>query len=342
MILGFIILVGILILIHEFGHFLTAKFFKIRVEEFGIGFPPRLIKIKKGETIYSFNLIPFGGFVKLYGEDEIQNDPFSFSDQKPFKRLLIIIAGVISNILLAYFILALILPFGFYRPIFDDKPGQIMIFEVAPSSPAYFVGLQKKDIILGFNQIKSFQEFINQHKGKEVILNIQRGEKILEVKVVPRIDFPPSQGPLGVGLFKVELVQTNWPANFSQSLYLTFDFLFKMIDKLVEIFKNLITKTQVPQDVVGPVGLFHILLQLQVFGWGYILFVFALISLNLALINILPFPALDGGRALFVLIEMVTGKAPNKKTEAVIHLAGFIILILLGILVTLKDIKMIF
>lgn len=342
MILIFLILISILILIHEFGHFLMARIFKVRVEEFGIGFPPRIFKIKKGETLYSLNLIPFGGFVRLYGEDEKKFASDSFSDQAPLKRLAIILAGIIFNIILAYLIFIIILPLGFYKPIFDERPGQIMIVEVAANSPAFLIGLQKGDIILNFDQIKNFQDFVSQNKGKEITLNIKRENKILTLKTIPRIQFPQSEGPLGIGILKVELTKVNFPRNLIYGLYLTFDTLNKMIEKLKDIFKNILTEGKMPQDVVGPVGLFYILNQLKVFGLNYILFVFALISLNLALINVIPFPALDGGRAIFVAFELLTGKAPNKKFEAILHLTGFIILILLGILITFKDIKMIF
>ncbi len=342
MIILFIFLIGILILIHEFGHFLFAKILKVRVEEFGIGFPPRIFKKRKGETIFSFNLIPLGGFVKLYGEEEKKGVSYSFSDKSPVERMLIIVAGVILNIFLAYFIFSLVSFLGISKPIFDERPGQIMIFEVSKNSPAYFAGLRQGDFILNFNQITDFQRFVKENLGKDIELLIKRKNQVFKIVVAPRKEYPKNEGPLGVAIYKVEYIKKNFGENFVYAGKITISFLGEMIAKLFQIFKNLLVKKEVPKDVVGPVGIFHLLFQLQSFGLNYILFVFGIISLNLALINILPFPALDGGRFLFVFIEFLTGKQVNKKVEEVIHAAGFIILIFLALIVTIKDLRMIF
>jgi regulator of sigma E protease len=339
MILLIIIFIAILILVHEFGHFLLAKNFKVKVEEFGIGFPPRIFKFKKDETIYSFNLIPLGGFVRLYGENEKTGSLDSFSDQPPKNRLFIVLAGIVFNIFLAYFIFSFISLTGFIKPIFDNSPGNLMIFDVASSSPAKIAGLEKGDFILGFSNFKEFKNFINENLGKEIELKIKRKNDIFTVKLVPRIDFPKNEGAIGVSIFTVDYIKEKFPLNFVYGARLTFDYLSQMFSKIYEIFKNLITVKKVPQDVVGPVGIFKILLNLKDFGIKYLIFVFGVLSLNLAVINILPFPALDGGRLIFILFEMLSGKEVNKNVESIFHLIGFVILILIAILVTIRDVR---
>ena len=340
MILTIILFIAILILVHEVGHFLLARNFKIKVEEFGIGFPPRIFKIKKNETIYSFNLIPLGGFVRLFGENEKIGSEESFSDQPPLNRFFVVIAGIVFNIILAYFIFSFLILGGFTRPIFDNSPGTLMVFEVATSSPASLAGIKKGDFILGFSSFEEFKEFINKNLGKEIEFLIKRGKKVFSVKVIPRENFSKKEGAIGVSLFQVEYIQKGFPFNFFYGMKMTVDYLTQMFVKIYQILKNLIKKTDVPKDVVGPVGIFKILLDLKDFGLKYMIFIFGILSLNLAVINLLPFPALDGGRLIFILFEILSGKEINKEIESIFHLVGFAILVLIAILITIRDIKL--
>src|SRR3989344_5384531 len=175
----FIIVLGVLVLVHEFGHFITAKRSGMKVEEFGFGFPPRLFGIKKGETTYSINWIPFGGFVKIFGESgEEAENPRSFSSKKAGTRAKVIVAGVVMNVILAFVLLAIGNVMGLRTAIQEDdqnpliKDRQIQIVNIAQQSPAVLVGLEPLDEIVGFNNVVEFQKYINEHRGQKITIKI--------------------------------------------------------------------------------------------------------------------------------------------------------------------------
>lgn len=342
--LVFILVIGILVLVHEWGHFIVAKKSGLVVEEFGFGFPPRVFSWKIGETIYSINLLPLGGFVKILGEDGVEmNNPRSFASKPAGIRSLIIFAGVLMNFILG----ALLLVIGFYigLPQVLDKESEssaknikIQIVAVNPDSPASRANVKVGDAIENFSEVSNFQEFINKNKGKEIILKIKRGQKSLDVKTIPRINPPKEEGALGIAIAKTGIV--SYP--LYQSVWLgtksSFIAVWEIIKGFFELIRNLLISGKVPQGVAGPVGIAILTSQAINFGFIYLLQLMALISLNLAVLNLIPFPALDGGRLLFLGIEKVKGSKINPKIENAIHSIGLAFLLLLAVIITYKDI----
>ncbi|MEK7160584.1 MAG: site-2 protease family protein, partial [Patescibacteria group bacterium] len=222
--IAFIIILGILVFVHELGHFFVAKKFGIRVEEFGFGFPPRLFGFKRGETIYSFNLIPLGGFVKIFGEDgEGKKDHRAFGAKKIWQRTSVLLAGVAMNILLAVFLLTIGFMVGLPWATSDNlaAPGaKVQIVEVVADSPAAFAGLRTGDFIKSVQASKEslpqitvvsgLQDFISRHQGEEIILAVARGTDFFQTKLIPRINPPVNEGSMGVGVALISEVSYPW------------------------------------------------------------------------------------------------------------------------------------
>jgi len=340
----FILILGILVLVHEFGHFIVAKKSGLTVEEFGFGFPPRIFSFKVNETVYSINLLPLGGFVKILGEDGGEtNSPKSFSSKSAGIRSLITAAGVMMNFALG----ALLLIIGFYiglpQVVNEEnkaiaKNVQIQIIAISNNSPAEKANLKLGDSIEGFGEISIFQDFINQNKEKEISLKIKRGEDYLDIKAVPRANPPEREGALGIALAKTGLISYPWYQSVWLGIKSSFIITWEIIKGFFGLIKNLITVGKIPQEIAGPVGIAILAGQATALGFVYLLQLVALISLNLAVLNLIPFPALDGGRLLFLGIEKIKGSKVNPKIENAIHGAGLAILLFLVILITYRDI----
>lgn len=345
----FLLILSVLVLVHELGHFLAAKKFGIYVEEFGFGLPPRLIGKKIGETIYSINWLPFGGFVKLYGEEgedakakkSIKKDR-AFYTRPVWQRVIVIAAGVAMNFVLALVVISYIFTQGVMVPT-----NRVHIEKIIEGSPADIAGLAKGDIILEIENtsITKTEDLINTTKkylGKEITLVILRNAKEERISLTPRQDFPADQGPMGVSISSFEEKKYAWNEapveGLKQSIVLTNE-LVKGIGKTLW---KLITFQNVSKDVAGPIGIAQMTGEAIKFGRNAVLEMLGLLSLNLAIINILPFPALDGGRLLFVVIEGITGKRVKTNWERYIHQAGMAILLLLIVLVTVNDLVRIF
>lgn len=351
-ILAFLVILSVLVLVHELGHFIFAKRFGIKVEEFGFGFPPRIFGKKIGETIYSINLLPVGGFVKLYGEDEAgggslnvkkpaakMNLKKAFFARPTWQRATIVLAGVIMN-----FVLAVVLISYLFTAHGVAIPTQnIRILEVTSNSPAEAAGLKKSDEIVSLNgkkisQIKEFAEFARKNAGREIELTAKRNGKVFQVKLVPRKNFPKGEGPLGVAITNVEVKKYPWyQAPFFGTLEAA-KFSLQIVQGLSQMIVNLVLKGERPIGVAGPVGVAQLTGQAVSYGIVATLWFTALLSLNLAVVNILPIPALDGGRLFFILIEMVTGKKVSSKYEAMAHAIGLAILLALIFFITFFDI----
>jgi len=358
-ILFFILILAILILIHEIGHFITARWFKVRVEEFGFGFPPRLFSIKKKETNYSLNLLPLGGFVKLYGEDgQNREDKNSFGAKKIWQRAVILIAGVFNNFLIAF--VALILLFGLGMPSLITsqnekyvKEKEIKIVEVIKNSPAALSGLKIGDRILSLtysdqnfqreffypiNNIDEFQNLAKKYVGQEVSLLVERNRDKLVFNLAPRPSLKENEGLVGVGLLESGIIITPWSQSVSKAFREVFINAGQIISALYQNVKALFIKTEAP-EISGPVGIAVISTKIYHLGWRYLASFFAILSLNLAVLNFLPFPALDGGRLLFLLIEKIRKKPVSQKVEGLVNTVGFALIMLLILVVTIKDIK---
>ena len=327
----FLFFLGLLIIAHEFGHFLAAKKVGAVVEEFSIGFPPRVFRKKIKETIYSIGLILFGGFVKLRGEDD-PNDPSGFLSLPAKKKLIVVLAGVIFNIFLAYFLLVLSLSFGYPLPtekIFVSG----FLSKNSPAAQKFKIG----DEILGirfegqeykFKDLNELSKFLKNNQGKEVEYIISRQGEVLTQKI---------KIPAGIYLANFTLKKEKFPQNFLLAFAKTYENFKKIIIGFYQVILSLFTKEKVSLEIVGPIGIYNLFDNFKSFGWGYLFYFVAVLSLNLAFINLLPFPALDGGRALFILFE-IFGKKLDHRKEEIIHKAGFVFLFALIIIISLKDI----
>ena len=370
-ILAFIIILGVLVLFHELGHFFSARFFGIKAEEFGFGLPPRLIGIYKTEsgkrtiifgkkfksadaphTIYSLNLIPVGGFVKIKGENgDNKNESDSFGSKKIWQRIIVMISGVSLNAILCVLLLALGFMFGI-PSILDESAlkdaksiqnEKIQIISINKNSPAERAGLIQGDEILTINElpvksVEFLQKFTNDNNGRILDLGIARNNQPMIYKIAPEI-LPTSAGRavLGVGLAKTGIVSYPWYTALWQGVKTTGYLFLAMINALIDLMKNIITKGQITAELAGPIGIAVLTGQVVNLGFSYVLQFAALLSLNLALINILPLPALDGGRLLFLIIEKIRRKEMNQKIEALIHNLGFALLMILIALITYHD-----
>ena len=352
----FIIILAVLIFVHELGHFLVAKKFGIKVEEFGFGFPPRIWGIKKGETVYSINWIPFGGFVKIFGEDGgDRKDKRSFISKKIWQRASVLLAGAAMNVVLAVLLLSLGFMIGLPWSIDDSENiigAKVQITQIALGSPAESAGLKAGDIILGassqtgklgsLEKVVDFQDFIEKNKGQEVLLDLKRGQDILTFKLIPRVSPPVNEGAMGVGLARVSEVVFPWYRAIWEGFITTFNLIWLTLSSLGALIWQLFSHGRVAGEVTGPVGIYSITGQAAQMGFIYLLQLAALLSINLAVINVFPFPALDGGRVLFLLIEKIKGSPVSEQVEKTIHSAGFVFLILLMVVVAFKDIVKLF
>ncbi len=351
----FIFILALLILIHELGHFIAAKKNGVKVEEFGLGFPPRILAKQIGETIYSLNIIPLGGFVKLYGEEYVEADSKlknenpklknkAFVYKKPWQKAVIIIAGVLGNFLLGWLLISYLFTQGI--PVPTDK---VIIEKVQPGSPAQLAGLKEKDLISSlvppnapssFIPLKSSNDFIRltkQYAGKEIQLLIKRENKQFVTKIIPRKKPPAGQGPLGVVITSFAEKKYHWYQAPFFGLIEAFKITKQIVIEIVRTIYQFILFQKPQVEVAGPIGIASYTAKAITYGYTALMQFVALLSLNLAVINILPFPALDGGRLIFVLYEWVTKKRVNQKIERYVNLIGIIILLSLAILVSIND-----
>jgi regulator of sigma E protease len=410
-ILIFIAILGILVLAHEFGHFIVARKSGMKVEEFGFGFPPRIVGIQvykdkeikninrtesieiskteiessgkgivieeikdvikeedevkfkkwhfvwgrkepvnKEKTVYSVNLIPLGGFVKILGENnEYESDPRSFINRPFWPRLLTLVAGVLMNVILAWALISAGFGVGLPTAVssLDDLPKganyknpKVVILEVMPGLPADKAGIQAGDEILfidGVNtqSLEQVQNYILQNKGKQFDFKVKRVNQDFDIKVNSLKDPGPDQGPNGIALAYIGKLQYPWYSAIYEGAKTTY-FQIETIAK--GIYRLFATKAGL-SSLGGPVKIARLTGQVADMGFIYLIQFTAFLSLNLAILNILPFPALDGGRILFLIIEKIRRKRNNQKLEQITNTVGFALLLLLMLAVTIKDIR---
>ena len=334
-ILSFLIILSVLILVHEVGHFLMAKKFGIKVEEFGFGYPPRLIGVKRKGMVWSLNLLPFGAFVRLLGEDlkeqveEKKNLNQAFFHQSKPVRSLVLLAGVGMNFLLGVVLFAAI----YTKQGIPEKVDYLVVTKVVQGSPAEAAGIKVNDKIIGFDNSQKFIDYINANRGQKVVLKLKAGR---EASLTPRLakDTPPEQGALGIAIINIDMVfYPLWQRPFRGMWF----GLKEAVGWGKEILWSL-TKIN-PKDVAGPVGIYEISKNVSQQGLIAILQFMAILSVNLSILNLLPLPALDGGRLVFIAIEAVRKKRVKPEWEQAIHLAGIVLLIGLMVLVTINDVK---
>ena len=379
----FIAVLAVLVLSHEFGHFIVARKSGMKVYEFGFGFPPRILGIQwqksadgkkklklvwgKGKgniieeesglpseavaelgTVYSLNLIPLGGFVHIKGENGEDPGPDSFGAQKAWKKALTLFAGVGMNIILAFVLITAGLMLGMPQAV-DNLPAgvnikdtHLEIIEAMAGKPAAQAGLQSGDIIVGLDNlenpsISAMQDYVNSHKDQDILVTVKRGDEVISKQIHPFIYEDTGKGGLGVSLVEVGLVSYPWYKAIYYGFLTTGFYLKEIILAFYGLLARLFTGHQVGESLSGPVGIAVMTGQVARLGFSHLLNFMALLSLNLAVINILPIPALDGGRLLFLLISKIKGKPISQRFEQLAHGLGFALLMFLVVIITIKD-----
>ena len=374
-------ILGFLVFIHELGHFLCAKKFNIKVTEFGFGFPPRLYGFRYGETLYSINLIPIGGFVKMVGEED-PTDPRSFANQSVIARIIVLSAGSFMNVIvpIVIFTTLLILPH-------DTISGEVTIGGIAPQSPAQISGLREGDVILKIddmpvNNHTELIESIKKSRGEPTKFLVRRTRNITGmqtspefsstevIELTPRTEIPKlkvvtevsdssrevslnsakayqsslkigdtlTQGSVGILIGTLNPKITQQQLGIWDAVSTSIEKIFLVVTSTFSGVTNWISEGNDP-GFAGPIGIAQVTDQVAEIGIAPVFELMALISISLAIVNMLPIPALDGGRLLFVLIEATRGgKRISPKTEGFIHMAGFAVLIALIILMSYIDI----
>lgn len=363
--LVFLIILGLLVFVHELGHFVVARRNGIKAEEFGFGFPPRAIgcyfnektnkwkiiagnkHVESKNTIYSLNWFPLGGFVRIKGEDgEGKMEKDSFAAKSAWIRIKVLAAGVLMNFLLAWVLFSLLLFLGINKEVDQNDTSvagtKIQIAAVVAKSPAYEMGIREGDTVLkcvgtdarctgAFANIAELQAFVNENKGKQITLEILRGDKVLDLTGVPRLEAPDGEGLLGIGLAQTIFVKYSLWESVKQGPAVMWNVLLMMGVVLKGLFAGDTT------NIGGPLAIAHFTKQATALGFASLVQLAALLSVNLGIVNILPIPALDGGRIMFILIEKIKGSKVSPKTENAMHTAGFFLLMILMVYLIVND-----
>jgi len=350
----FLVILSVLILVHELGHFLMAKRAGILVEEFGFGLPPRLWGKKIGETVYSLNVLPIGGFVKLYGEDPVNladskdgtSQDRAFFNQSKRVRLGVLIAGVVMNFLLGAVLFSVI----YSRLGIPTKTETVRVMDVVSSSPAAEAGIKSGEVVVavGRKPIRSTERFIqviDANRGKEVEITLgdgTEGKYGRIVKVMPREHPPEGEGALGVAISAIEMKQFPWWQMPMRGAVVgvkeAFAWGVTIGSGLIHMVSAWIIEGRAPADVAGPVGIFQLTGGVAQAGVLAVLQFMGVLSINLAVLNLLPLPALDGGRLAFLAVEAVTRRRIKPGIEKLIHAAGMAVLLGLMAVVTVNDV----
>lgn len=315
----------LVVFIHEFGHFAVAKMVGIKVNEFAVGMGPKLIQKKKGDTLYTLRLLPVGGYVKMEGEDEVSDDPRGFAKVSPLARMAVVVAGAFMNFVLAIIVLSIV--------AFNTGTPTTTIEETTANSPAQMSGITSGDTIISINDIKTdswndISETINATKPNvEMKIVLERNNKTETITVLPTTD----EGRTIIGI--IPRYKKSFLLAIKGGFENTFLFVKLMFNFLGMLFQGKVSTN----DLSGPIGVINEVGNAAKLGWVNLLFLLGFINVNLGFFNLLPIPALDGSRLVFLLIEIVRGKPVDPNKESIIHLVGFVLLISLMLFVTYKD-----
>lgn len=364
-ILIFLIVLSILVFVHELGHFVVAKRSGMKVHEFGFGFPPRLFGIQKvdgkwkfvwghkdtetDDTVYSVNWIPLGGFVKIMGEDNDSEDPQSFVNKPFWRRFFTLAAGVIMNFILAGLLLAVGYMVGSPVAVEDINQvpkgatfteRQVAIMSVIDGSPASRAGILPSDLVESvdgqkFDSIQGFQEYVQNNKGKAMSFDVKRVNEQKTLEVQTMTEQKEGEGVVGVTLALYGKIKFGPLAAIAQGYQTAYQQIIAIATGLYDLFST----GNGLESLGGPVKIAQITGQIADTGFIPLLQFAAFLSLNLALLNALPIPALDGGRILFLLIEKIRGKKNNAKLEQYANAIGFMALLLLMLVITVRDVS---
>ncbi|HWO07750.1 MAG TPA: site-2 protease family protein [Candidatus Paceibacterota bacterium] len=353
-----LLVVGILvflIVVHELGHFLASKFFKVRVEEFGIGYPPRAFTFGTwGGTEYTLNWIPFGGFVRLFGEHGETTSQGSFAAAPKYAQAIILVAGVTANALAAWLLFAGALHAGIPRAIPEGKAlteVQLFVNRVIDGSPAAVAGLRSGDQILSIKDATSgaeatllpskVVEFIGARGGKPLEITYRRAEEVHTASVIPAhavVEDMANRPAVGFGMIIVSDQALSWPSALREGLVSTSVALQDTARGLWSLIRDAATGDPNLQNIVGPVGLVDFVGNASRHGFGHVLALAGFISINLSVINLIPIPALDGGRLMLLGIETVIRRPPHRLTVQIANFIGVTLIVFLMISVTFNDI----
>lgn len=357
-ILLFLAVLFVLVLVHELGHFAVAKWTKMRVDEFGIGFPPKLFGVKKGETEYTFNLLPIGGFVKIFGEDAVgvegsTDSDRSFTSKSKWAQAAVLVAGVTMNILFAWLLMVIVFASGVNTAVSEEEAGpnaRLTVTQVLEESPASEAGITTGAVVqsvqangteLNTLTPSAFSDFVAGNLGDPITLTYSYGGELFVVQLMPTsgiIDGDEEKPAIGVALTQIDVIRRSLPESVVEAFTYT---ITGLRDITVGITMLLVDAIQFDADfsqVAGPVGIVGLVGEASAYGFTTLLMFTAFISLNLAIINILPFPALDGGRLLLVGVEAIRQKPIKPEFVSALNGIGFLLLILLMVAVTWNDI----
>ncbi len=349
-ILIFVAVLSVLVLVHEYGHFAMARRCGVHVEEFAFGFPPRIFGLKRGKTLYAVNWVPLGGYVRIKGElGEHASDPDSYAAKPRWQKALILCAGVFMNLVLAWFLLSVGYMVGLPQVI-DEPPAyarlsevRIRVGSVLTGSPADRAGLRSGDAVRSVDgqevkDIEFLRQYTAEHDGSSVSMSVERDGKLLSVPLTPVTLAETGRPGIGVALMTTAVVSYPFYLAPIQGLGATWSFVSEIVGTFAGFIRDLFVRHEVTAEFSGPVGIAVVTSEVAKLGFRYLLQFTALLSVNLAVINILPFPALDGGRVFFLAVEAVRGRALDRRFEAVVHNIGFAVLLLLILAVTYQDI----
>lgn len=336
-ILIFILIFGLIVFVHEFGHFLTAKRTGVAVEEFAFGFPPKIYSRKVGETRYVINLLPLGGYVKLMGEDGTEKGPHSFISKKARVRSVILLAGIAMNFVLAWVLLTTII----LLPPQYRGSGAVFVTEVLKDTSAEKAGIKVGDAIIAINDKKisdgsELHSITQTDQGKAIKLVLRRNG----VESEKEITLGSGEAPLGIASSTFSLADiTVSPLRAPLEAVLEIGRVFWGYCLFIGGIFGLGPTVVSVDQVSGPVGIYSVVAQFVALGWVYVLFVTAQLSLAIAFFNLLPLPALDGGRFFFVVLKkLFRGKYITLEIEQITHTVGFVILMGLFAVIAYRDI----
>lgn len=322
-----VIIFCMLIFVHELGHFITAKLCGVKVNEFAIGMGPAFFKRQRGETLYALRVFPIGGYCAMEGEDEDSDDERAFNNKPAWQRAIVLAAGSCMNLLTAILLMIII---AFYV-----GQATTTIDVVNDDSPAYEAGIMAGDevIALNGNDLKEWTELqtiVGENEGEPVVFTVLRDGQEKEITVTPEYDKETDRSIVGINPMKVHRPIASIKSGVTNT--------WNMTVMMYDLLGQLITGDASAKELSGPVGIVYVVNDSAKMGLIYVVYLAALLSLNLAVINMLPFPALDGGRLIFLLIRKITGKRVTDEMEGKVHFIGIMLLMVLMVYVTWNDI----
>ncbi|MEK7501376.1 MAG: RIP metalloprotease RseP [Patescibacteria group bacterium] len=357
----FLIVLAVLIFVHELGHFLAAKLFGIRVDAFAVGFGPKIISWKRGETVYSLRLIPFGGYVKIFGENPDTasisgpDSKRSIANKPRWQQAIVLVAGITFNFIFAWLLYITIFTAGVTATTdgFEQYANQftnsrIMITQILPGSPADKADIRVGDIISsignvnGNDTVENIQQFINSKGGNTIGMRLIRNNESKNIDVIPVQGIVENKYAIGIAMQNVADLKLPFFTAIYEGLHYTIIMIKDTAVGLFSFFSNIFQGTANFADVAGPIGIAGIIGNAAELGFTYLMMITAIISINLGIINLIPFPALDGGRILFVAIEGIIRRRIPEKFFNIVNTVGFTLLMALMVLVTYKDIVKLF